>query len=91
MKKVPMRMCASCRERFDKRSLLRIVKTPEGEVQFDPTTRQNGRGVYICDNAKCIEKIKNPKLTSNAFDIRVDQEALDKIYEDINNYINGKK
>ena len=46
-KRVPLRTCISCRENKDKRDLLRIVKTPEGEVLIDSTGRMNGRGAYI--------------------------------------------
>ena len=54
MKKQPQRMCVSCRERRDKRDLLRIVLTPEGEIKYDPTGRTAGRGSYLCKNENCV-------------------------------------
>ena len=60
-KRVPLRTCVACRENKDKRDLLRIVKTPEGEVKADPTGRLNGRGAYVCNKKECVEKLmKNP-------------------------------
>lgn len=47
-------MCVSCRERRDKRDLLRIVLTPEGEIKYDPTGRTAGRGSYLCKNENCV-------------------------------------
>ena len=48
MKKIPMRMCVACREMKPKKELIRVVRTPEGEVLLDPTGRRNGRGAYLC-------------------------------------------
>ena len=50
-RRVPTRTCVVCRERRQKDGLLRIVRTPEGRVVFDPTGRLNGRGAYICSDA----------------------------------------
>ena len=47
-KKVPMRMCVGCREMKEKRELIRIVRTPEGETLMDPTGKKSGRGAYLC-------------------------------------------
>lgn len=47
---VPMRTCVICRQKRPKRDLLRVVRTPEGEVVMDPTGRMNGRGGYVCIN-----------------------------------------
>ena len=47
-KKVPVRMCAGCGGRFDKRDLVRVVRTPQGDVQLDLTGKMAGRGAYVC-------------------------------------------
>ncbi|MGM9632484.1 MAG: RNase P modulator RnpM [Eubacteriales bacterium] len=57
-KKIPLRQCVGCSERFPKSELLRVVRTPEGEVVLDFTGRKNGRGVYICKNEKCLNKAR---------------------------------
>jgi predicted RNA-binding protein YlxR (DUF448 family) len=52
----PQRTCLGCREIKSKRELIRIVRTPEGQVIVDPTGKANGRGVYICRQTQCLEK-----------------------------------
>ena len=47
-KKIPMRMCVGCREMKEKRDLIRIVRTPDGEAVLDPTGKRSGRGAYVC-------------------------------------------
>ncbi|MDM8529345.1 YlxR family protein, partial [Anaerolineales bacterium HSG24] len=49
----PQRICIACRQKIDKRLLLRIVRTPEGEFIVDPTGKVNGRGAYICQQPAC--------------------------------------
>jgi predicted RNA-binding protein YlxR (DUF448 family) len=56
MRKAPQRSCISCRKVFDKKDLLRIVRTPEGEVVVDPSGKMSGRGAYICSDPECIKK-----------------------------------
>ena len=55
-KKIPMRMCVSCREMQPKKELVRVVRTPEGAVVLDTTGRANGRGAYLCKKCACLEK-----------------------------------
>lgn len=55
-KKVPMRMCVGCREMKPKKELLRVVRSPEGEVSLDPTGKKPGRGAYCCLNANCLKR-----------------------------------
>ena len=56
MRKTPQRSCISCRKVFDKKDLIRIVRTPEGEVMADPTGKMSGRGAYLCHSSECIDK-----------------------------------
>ena len=66
-KKVPQRKCVVCNDRDSKRSLLRIVKTKEGEIFLDLTGKANGRGAYICASAECIEKAVKTRALNRAF------------------------
>lgn len=54
-KHVPQRTCIVCREKFDKRRLTRIVRTPDEGVVIDATGKRNGRGAYLCDQVSCWE------------------------------------
>ncbi len=59
VKKTPMRMCTGCREMKPKKELIRVVKTPEGEIKLDTVGKLNGRGAYICKHAECLKRRKN--------------------------------
>ncbi|MFI3260312.1 MAG: YlxR family protein [bacterium] len=83
-KKIPMRMCAVTRERFEKQNLIRVVKTPEGNVEIDPTGKLNGRGVYLKKDLEVMEKASKRNVLSKVFDIDIDKE----IYEELKKYIN---
>lgn len=65
-KHVPRRMCVSCREKSAKRTLYRVVRTPEGRVMLDPTGRHNGRGAYLCDDPECWAKALRTSALSRA-------------------------
>ncbi len=56
IKKIPQRKCVGCGESFPKSSLIRIVRSPEGEVSIDFTGKKSGRGVYVCKNSACLKK-----------------------------------
>jgi len=76
-KKIPMRQCTGCREMKPKRELVRIVRSPEGEVSVDLTGRKPGRGAYICHNADCLKKAIKTRALSRAFET----EVPESIYE----------
>lgn len=62
-KKVPLRMCVGCREMKPKKELLRVVRTPEGDVVLDPTGKRSGRGAYVCQQESCLMRaIKQRQL-----------------------------
>lgn len=69
-KHVPQRTCIVCRQKQDKRSLVRLVRTPEGPVLVDHSGKQNGRGAYLCQNPTCWDKVlKIPQLLQKALNI----------------------
>src|SRR5262245_27352659 len=75
-KHVPQRMCVSCRERLAKRTLVRIVRTPEGAVEIDPTGKRNGRGAYRCDDPWCWERALRTGALANALKTTLDPTAV---------------
>lgn len=82
-KKIPMRMCSVTRERFPKQELLRIVKTPEGEVIIDETGKLNGHGAYIKKDLAVLEQAKKTKALSHALECEIPSEVYDKIKESV--------
>lgn len=78
-KKIPLRMCVGCQEMYDKREMIRIVRTPEGEFVVDETGKKSGRGAYVCKRAECFAKAVKEKRFERSFKGRVEPE----IYEEL--------
>ena len=87
-KKEIKRMCVGCGEMFDKRELIRVVKSPEGDISIDLTGKKNGRGAYTCNNPECLKKAKKRKSLERAFSVKIDDEIYSKMEEEI---LNAKK
>ena len=71
IKKKPARRCIACNEQKEKNELLRIVRTPEQNVEVDLTGKKNGRGAYICKNEECLKKLIKSKRLENVFEIQI--------------------
>lgn len=84
IKKIPLRMCTGCMEMKPKKELIRVVKSPEGEVSVDLTGKKSGRGAYICKNIDCLEKAVKAKRLSRNLDIAIDEEVYNRLKEEIN-------
>jgi uncharacterized protein len=84
VKKIPLRMCTGCMEMKPKKELIRVVKTPEGEVSVDLTGKKSGRGAYICKNIECLEKAFKTKRLSRNLDIAIDEGIYNRLKEEIN-------
>lgn len=78
-KKIPMRQCLGCNEHKPKRELIRVVRTPGGEVVADVTGKQNGRGAYICPRSTCLRKAQKSKRLERALDCTIPEEIYDSI------------
>lgn len=80
-KKIPLRMCVVTRERFEKRELLRIVRTPNGEVVVDLTGRANGKGAYLKKDVNVIEKARKNKILDKVLEINIPDSLYNEIIE----------
>jgi predicted RNA-binding protein YlxR (DUF448 family) len=69
-------MCVACRGHDAKRGLFRIVRTPDGQVEPDPTGRRNGRGAYLCGQAACWEKALSTGQLARALNVEIDTETM---------------
>ena len=72
-------MCIACRNLFDKKDLLRVVRTPEGEIVLDRTGKKAGRGAYLCGNPECLKKCLKGKILNKVFKTPVSDEAYEKL------------
>ena len=79
VKKTPMRMCLGCGEMMPKKSMIRVVKSPEGEISLDLTGKKAGRGAYICRSCECFEKARKARRFEKAFSCRIEDEIYDKM------------
>ena len=82
-KKKPQRTCLGCREVRNKNELVRIVRTPEGEVIVDAKGRANGRGAYICSNAECLRKAVRTKALERALKVEIPEAVIESLARDI--------
>lgn len=78
-KKIPMRMCVSCREMQPKKELVRVVRTPEGAVVLDASGRANGRGAYLCKKSACLEKAIKSRALERALETKIEPETYDQL------------
>ena len=86
MKKQPQRTCMGCNQKKDKKELIRIVKNKDNEISIDKTGKKEGRGSYICDDVKCLEKLQKSKRLERVFEMKISQE----IYESLRGVILDK-
>ena len=78
-RKIPMRQCVGCGEMKEKKSLIRVIRTPDGTILLDRTGRANGRGAYLCKNPVCLKKARKANRISQALSCQVSDEMYAKI------------
>ena len=76
-KKIPLRQCLGCREMKPKKELIRVVRSPEGEISLDLKGKAPGRGAYVCPDKACLERARKSKALNRAFD----QPVPDAVYD----------
>ena len=81
MKKIPMRECVVTKERLPKKELIRVVRTPEGEVIVDTTGKANGRGAYLKIDKDVFSTAKKNKVLNRILSVEVPDEVYDKLNE----------
>ena len=86
MKKIPQRTCMGCNQKKDKNELIRIVKNKDNKISIDKTGKKEGRGAYICEDTKCIEKLAKSKRLEKIFEMKISEE----IYESLRGVIFDK-
>ncbi|MBS3942963.1 MAG: YlxR family protein [Dethiobacter sp.] len=78
-RKIPLRICIGCREKRPKKELIRIVRTPQGEVVMDLTGKKAGRGAYICLQSDCFKKALKKKLLEKNLQHSVSESMINEI------------
>ena len=83
-KKATVRQCVGCREMFEKRNLLRVIKTPEGEIALDRTGKKNGRGAYLCAKVQCLQMAHKNQGLNRSLKIAVPDEIYQQLEKELN-------
>ncbi len=78
-KKIPMRQCVGCREMKEKKSLIRVVKSPEGAVSLDFKGKLPGRGAYVCPNGECLKRARKSRALERAFSSQLPPEVWEEL------------
>ena len=78
-KKMPVRMCVGCREHKPKKELIRVVKSPEGQVSLDFRGKLPGRGAYVCPDPACLAKARKSRALERAFETAIPAEVYDQL------------
>ena len=82
-KKVPVRRCVGCGEHFPKGELVRVLRTPEGEVVLDLVGKKSGRGAYICKKAACLKKARKSRRIESSLECTIPETVYDRMEEEI--------
>ena len=82
-KKIPVRRCVGCGEHFPKGELVRVLRTPEGEVTLDLTGKKSGRGAYICKKSACLKKARKSRRIETSLECSIPDAVYDKMEEEI--------
>ena len=82
-KKVALRQCVGCGEKGDKRDMMRVVRTPEGDITLDFKGKMNGRGAYLCKDPECLTKAGKNKGLERALSLSVPEEIIDRLKEEL--------
>lgn len=82
-RKIPLRKCIGCCEMKDKRELVRIVRSKEGEISVDLTGKKPGRGAYICKNTACLDKAERTKRLSKSFSAPISPEIYETLRKEL--------
>ena len=84
-KSIPMRKCTGCNEMKPKKELVRVVRSPEGEVSLDLTGKKPGRGANVCRSSECLAKAIKAKRFEKAFSCEIPSEVYQKMEEEMKN------
>ena len=83
VRKTPTRRCTGCGEHFPKNTLIRVLRTPEGEVVLDLTGKKSGRGAYICKSSSCFKKARKARRLESSLECSIPEEVYDRMEEEL--------
>lgn len=82
-KRIPTRRCVGCGEHFPKNTLIRVLRTPEGEIVLDLTGKRSGRGAYICKKTACLAKAKKARRLEVSLECPIPEDVFERLSEEL--------
>ncbi len=82
-RKIPLRKCSGCGEMKAKTELVRVVRSPEGELSMDLTGRKAGRGAYVCRDLACLKQARKQKRLERSFACAIPDSIYDRLEEEL--------
>ena len=82
-RKIPERRCTGCGSHFPKSTLIRVLRTPEGEIVLDTTGKKSGRGAYICKSLDCLKKARRARRIETSLECTVPDEVYARMEEEL--------
>ena len=82
-KKIPQRQCMGCRERKNKRDMLRVVRGTDGTVSLDFSGKLNGRGAYVCPDPECLKKARKSRALERCLEVAIPEEVYDRMEKEM--------
>lgn len=82
-KKIPQRQCIGCGEMSNKKEMIRVIKTPEGDITIDATGKKNGRGAYICNSLECFKKVVKSKGLERSLKVSIPHEIYEELEKEL--------
>ena len=85
-KKIPVRQCLGCREHKPKNELIRVVRSPEGEISLDFRGKKPGRGAYLCPDPACLAKVKKSRALERALEAPIEAGVYESLRAQLASY-----
>jgi len=82
-KKLPTRKCTGCGEHFPKNTLIRVLRTPEGEITLDLKGKMSGRGAYVCKSVACFKKARKARRIEQALECSIPEEVYERMEQEL--------
>lgn len=90
-RKIPLRRCTGCNEQKPKKELVRVVRSPQGEIALDRVGKMPGRGAYLCPSAQCLAKARKAKRLERALEAQIPPEVYERIEREIEGAQSGNE
>lgn len=87
VRKTPLRTCIGCTTGSDKRALVRVVRTPDGDVSVDSSGKANGRGAYLCAQPECFDAAVRRKRLDSALRVHLKEDDIDRLRREFDQVI----